>query len=92
MSLLSLAQLLLETATSDDYNILWGRERNIHYFVDFSLDKLVRGTKMPLHNSGKYGVPYQVVLTGGIPLPGYAYERKKGIPFSKEPGFPICVI
>jgi hypothetical protein len=83
MSLLSLAQLLLETVNSDDYNILWGRETNIHYFVDFSLDKLVRGTKMPLHNSGKYGVPYQVVLTGGIPLPGYMPMREK-----RGPRFP----
>jgi hypothetical protein len=68
--LLSLTQLLLETPNSEDYNILWGGKINIHYFVDFSLDKPVQGTKMPLHNSGKYGVPYQVVLTGGIPFPG----------------------
>lgn len=54
----SLTQLLLESEIPDDYNILWGAEQNIPYFVDFSLDKPIGGTKMRLHNSGKYGVPY----------------------------------
>ena len=43
------------------YNILWGYDNNIHHFVDFFLDKPAWRTKMALHNSAIYGLPYRVV-------------------------------
>jgi hypothetical protein len=85
---LFLTQLLLETANPDDYNILWGGKKNIPYFVDFSLDKPVCESKMRLHNSGKYGLPYRVVLTGAnSPLRLRVLVRKKGMSFPKDPVF-----
>jgi hypothetical protein len=88
----SLTQLLLETLIPTEYNILWGWQKNIHYFVDFSLDKPVGGSKMPLHNSGKSGVPYRVVLTGTYSPPPVANAcENEGNPIFQKSCFPICL-
>jgi len=81
------SQLLLEGSSRSDYNILWGERNNIPYFVDFLLDKPVQESTMRLHNFGKYGVPYRVILAGVIsPFRWRVPLSKKG-----EPLFPRSI-